>query len=142
VWFFGLVQLASYWIVICTHICANITHILNNCKFISKYYQMIIYDNPAQYLESAGSDLKARINRLTVIINGLENMMVIAASNGNILSYQFNDGQSQINTTYRTLKDVTDALNAFETIRTRLINKASGRTNILRDADTVPRRVW
>jgi hypothetical protein len=103
---------------------------------------MIIYDNPSKYLEAAGADLKARIDRLTVIIYGLENMMAEMASNGNILSYQFNDGQSQINTTYRSLKDITDALNVFESIRTRLINRAHGRTTILRDVDTIPRRIW
>jgi hypothetical protein len=103
---------------------------------------MIIYDNPSKYLENAGADLKARINRLTVIIDGLENMMEEMAPNGNILSYQFNDGQSQINTTYRSLKDITEALNVFETIRTRLINRAHGRITILRDVDTIPRRIW
>lgn len=98
----------------------------------------MIYDNPAEYLTAAGTDIKERINRLTLIIVNLENMMATAGT-GDIQSYSFNDGQSQINTTYRTLSDVAMAINQFETIRTRLINKCNGRVTILRDANTISR---
>ena len=103
---------------------------------------MIIFDNPVEYLDAAGADIKARITRLTTIIVNLENMIANIGSTGSFQSYQFNDGQSQINTTYRTLTEVTNAINAFETIRTRLINKCEGRTTILRDSDTLVRRLW
>lgn len=96
---------------------------------------MTVYDNPAEYLQDAGTDMVARINRLTTIIYNLENMLASSAS-GDLQSYSFNDGQSQINTTYRSLDEITRAINVFDTIRTRLINKTRGRVTILRDADS------
>ena len=97
----------------------------------------IVYDNPVDYLNSAGSDLKTRITRLTTIITNLENATVNLGSGGAIQNYSFNDGQSQINTNYRTLKDLTDAILSFETLRERLINRAKGRITVLRDQNTI-----
>ena len=99
----------------------------------------MFYDNPAQFL-NASQDTLDRINRLTTIITNLEIASIEAASGSSIQNYSFNDGQSQIATNYRNLTEVTNAINAFETIRERLINRSQGRQTILRDADTLPRR--
>ncbi|MBP1638967.1 MAG: hypothetical protein H6Q17_550 [Bacteroidetes bacterium] len=95
----------------------------------------MFYDNPAEYLKGAGPDTKERINRLTTIIYNLENALA-DSTNGDVQNYTFNDGQSQISTNYRTLSDLTKAIETFGTIRERLINRSQGRTSILRDADT------
>jgi hypothetical protein len=102
---------------------------------------MTYYDNPVDYLNDAGTDTKARINRLTAIITNLENAMANSAT-ADIQNYTFNDGQSQISTNYRTLADLTHAIQIFETIRERLINRSTGRATVLRDADTLVRRFW
>ena len=102
---------------------------------------MIFYDNPVEYLKDAGADVVTRINRLTTIIDNLE---IAMASSGtiDIQNYQFNDGQSQISTNYKSLADITKAIEAFEIIRERLINRSQGRSTIMRDSDTLVRRFW
>lgn len=101
----------------------------------------MFYDNPAAYI-GAAPDVEARINRLTAVIEALETCSLNAASNSDVQQYSFNDGQSQIGTTYRTISDITNAITAFETIRERLINRAAGRATILRDANTLVKRHW
>jgi len=97
------------------------------------------YDNPAEYIKAA-PDVIARINRLTAVIEALENCSLNAASNGEISSYSFNDGQSDIKTSYTSITEISNSIEMFEKIRERLINRAQGRLTILRDADTLPRR--
>lgn len=99
----------------------------------------MFYDNPAEFINGA-TDVKERINRLTTVIQNLENCVINAASNGDVQNYSFNDGQSTISTTYRNLSEITTAITAFENIRERLINRCNGRATILRDADTIIRR--
>lgn len=97
------------------------------------------YDNPAAFI-GAAQDTQDRINRLTTIITNLENCAITSASNADIQNYSFADGQSTIATGYRNLSDLTTAINLFEQIRERLINRSQGRTTILRDADTLIKR--
>jgi len=86
--------------------------------------------------------VEARINRLTAVIEALEMCSLNAASNGEISGYQFNDGQSQINTTYTSITEITKSIIMYEAIRERLINRATGRATILRDANTLVKRYW
>jgi hypothetical protein len=100
----------------------------------------MVYNNPVDYYTNAGADIKARVNRLTTIIYNLEGMMVNVGEGGNIQNYSFNDGQSTINTNYRTLNDILTAIKGFEILRERLLNKIKGNITILRDTTTLPRR--
>lgn len=97
------------------------------------------YDNPADYINAA-DDVKIRINRLTTVINNLETCSINAASNSDIQNYNFNDGQSQISTNYRSIEELARAIEAFERIRERLINRAQSRVTILRDSDVIAPR--
>ena len=99
----------------------------------------MFYDNPIEYIKTA-PDVAARINRLTSVIEALEISSLEAATNGEISSYSFNDGQSDIKTTYTTIPEIAKAIEMFEKLRERLINRSQGRLIILRDADTLPRR--
>ena len=99
----------------------------------------MFYHNPIEYIKAA-SDTVTRIIRLTNVIEALEISSLEAATNGEIASYSFNDGQSDIKTTYTTIPEIARAIEAFERIRERLINRSQGRLVILRDADTLPRR--
>lgn len=99
----------------------------------------MFYDNPADYIKAA-PDVSARITRLTAVIEALELCSLNAASNGEISNYSFNDGQSDIKTSYRSLTEISNSIVMFEQIRERLINRSQGRATILRDVDTLPRR--
>lgn len=102
---------------------------------------MPFYDNPADYIKAA-PDVTARITRLTAVIEALELCSLNAASNGEIASYSFNDGQSDIKTSYTSITEISRSIAMFEQIRERLINRAQGRVTILRDADTLVKRYW
>jgi hypothetical protein len=99
----------------------------------------MFYDNPAEFINGA-ADVKERINRLSTVILNLETCSVNAASNSDVQNYSFNDGQSTISTNYRTISELASAIEAFEKIRERLINRCQGRVTILRDADVITRR--
>jgi hypothetical protein len=99
----------------------------------------MFYDNPAEFLNAA-TDVKDRITRLSTIISNLETCAINAASNADVQNYSFNDGQSTIATNYRNLTDISNAIEMFEKIRERLINRSGSRMTILRDADTLKRR--
>ena len=100
---------------------------------------MAVYQTPYDYYMSA-QETQDRITRLKTIITNLETCLIKAASNSDVQQYSFNDGQSQINTTYRSIKELTSAIDAFDTILNRLINSSSSRSTILRDASTLPNR--
>jgi hypothetical protein len=99
------------------------------------------YDNPATYIQAAQS-LRDRIDRITTVIDNLETCAIQAASNSDVQNYSFNDGQSQIATSYRSIEDLGKAIQMFDMIRTRLINRLNGRVTVLRDADITWRYRW
>lgn len=99
----------------------------------------MFYDNPAEYINAA-EDVKARINRLSTVIENLEACSINAASNSDVQNYSFNDGQTVISTNYRTITELALAIEAFEKIRERLVNRCRGRVTLLRDVDVIARR--
>ena len=97
------------------------------------------YSDPLLYYSDAKSK-EERIQRLNTIIVNLETAAIQAALGADIENYSFNDGQTQINTTYRSIEDITKAINGCELILARLVNSIQGRSTVLRDADILPRR--
>ena len=93
---------------------------------------MAIYEKASDYLGEA-TTLQDRITRINNIIDALELKAVDATESQYIEEYSLNDGQTQIRTRYRGIKGITDAINAFETIRQRYINQLQGRGTRLVD---------
>lgn len=78
--------------------------------------------------------LKERYDRITAIINALETQQLSSISNSGVLSYSLNDGQTKIDTQYRSAVEISKAIEAYEKIRNRIIGQITG-TNIVRLAD-------
>lgn len=76
-----------------------------------------------------------RIARLQQVIEALENQAINAAGNADLNSYSLNDGQIIIRTDYRNPTEIADAIEVYEKILIRLINRCSNtRIFTVRDA--------
>lgn len=85
------------------------------------------------YIDSA-TTLLERIARINAIIDALLlQMSNVGTSHSDLSSYSLNDGQTTISTQYTTPELITNAINGFERMRERYVNKLNGRGMILRD---------
>ena len=87
---------------------------------------MVIYDSSYKYVTSC-ADLRTRIARIDAIITALEETVLLAATNATVTDYMLDDGQTKISETYRDPAAVAVAINAYERIKERYINKLNGR---------------
>lgn len=76
-----------------------------------------------------------RLERIAEIIELLETKAIASVENMDVQEYTLNDGQVTLKTSYRSVKEIGDAIDGFERIYNRLFNRCTG-TNIvsLRDA--------
>lgn len=93
---------------------------------------MARYDSAAVYIESASS-IRQKITRLDAIIDALLTTVLKSAENGDVQEYWLNDGQTQIKTSYRSAKEVLDAVNVFERTKQIYVNRLNGRVMRLVD---------
>lgn len=84
-----------------------------------------------QYLESP-SVLKSKIARYDALIEAFEIKMVASVGQSGYLEMQMDDGQMKVRSTYRSMKELEDALHALEKARQRYINRFNGRISVLR----------
>ncbi len=86
-----------------------------------------------QYIIDSTS-LKERYDRICQIIEGLENQQLAVVGNSDIDEYTLDDGQTKIKTVYRSLEQITKAINNYERIKNRILQQLTG-TGIVRLAD-------
>lgn len=83
------------------------------------------------------TDLKDRYDRICAIIRALEDQQIAAASNSDVEAYTLDDGQTRINTQYRSALDIAKAIDQYEKIKNRIQAELLGtRIIALRDAKT------
>ncbi len=87
---------------------------------------MVVYSSCGKYIESCAT-LEAKIAAIDVILEALENQALSAAGKEGVLEYKLNDGQTIIQETYRGSVSIAKAINDFETIKQRYINRLTGR---------------
>lgn len=80
-----------------------------------------------QFFESK-SKLIGKIATYDLLIEGLEQAMLASVESGHLVQYELDDGQIKVRTMYRSVKDLTDAMNGFIKLRQYYINKANGRS--------------
>lgn len=86
----------------------------------------VIYDSELKFLELA-SDLRDKITRIDLIIDGLYITAEKAAVNDHITQYAIDNGQSKINTSYRGVQAIAESIQGFETLRQLYKNRLNGR---------------
>jgi len=88
--------------------------------------------NEKLYIDSSTS-LIDRINRIDSIIDALILQQSTSAPNSSISSYQLNDGQTVINTSYTSQEMIMKAIEGFEKLRSRYLLRLNSNGTILRD---------
>lgn len=91
------------------------------------------YDTCGLYIMDA-TTIVEKITRIDSVIATLEDAALLGAESAHLETYKLDDGQSKIETTYRTIEDIEKAISAFERIRQRYVNRLNGRKVLLRDA--------
>lgn len=86
---------------------------------------MAIYDSSAIYISSASS-LREKVARIEAVIIALEETALTAAAGDNVTSYTLDNGQTKINTMYRSAAEIANSILAFQRIKTRYINQLNG----------------
>lgn len=87
---------------------------------------MVEYSSEGVYIESCTSD-RAKITALDAIINGLMTAAANAAGNEGISEYWLDDGQTKIKKVYRSTASIESAIETFERLKQKYINRINGR---------------
>ena len=90
------------------------------------------YTTETIYISDA-TTLEERLARINTIIEALELRQVEVISKSDIQQYSIDDGQVKITTLYRSADQIAKAINAYEVIKQRILNKLNGRGMALRD---------
>lgn len=85
------------------------------------------------YIESA-TGLLDRLDKICLIIAALEDRLIIIAGGDTmeVEEYTIDDGQTKIQTKYKSFTELTSAIKNFTTIKEILLNKLNGRGFVLR----------
>lgn len=86
---------------------------------------MTYYNNPIEYINCTDDD-KAKLIRITVIINALEEAELAAAAGAAIEEYMLDTGQTKVKTIYRDIASIGKAIELLQKRKTRLINLCFG----------------
>lgn len=97
----------------------------------------LTFDTCGLYIQSATS-LRAKIIAIDTVIDALELQAADSVLTQNIAEYQLNDGQTIIKQTYRGSKGIADAINSFEAIKQRYVNRLNGRVYRAVDSKNFP----
>lgn len=84
-----------------------------------------------QYVEEK-SKLIGKVATYDILIEGMENAILEATVSGSIAEYELDDGQMKCRTRYRSITDMTNAMNGLRKIRQDYINRHNGRVTVLR----------
>ena len=83
------------------------------------------------YIEGA-TGLVERLARIEAIIEALELMQVEVIGKSNVEEYQLDDGQVKIKTIYRSSEEIAKAIEAYEKLKQKILNRLNGRQIVLR----------
>ena len=78
-----------------------------------------------------------RYNRLIAIRTEMEGTLLRGAFNGEYDEYNLDDGQTKLKVIYRNQTEVVNAINAIDSLITKVQNRLIGRTFGLKDAKTI-----
>lgn len=97
----------------------------------------VYFDSCGLYIQSA-TTLRAKIAAIDAIIDALEAQAIDAVATQNLTEYQLNDGQTIIRQTYRGAGGIAKAIEDYERIKQRYVNRLSGRVFRAMDSKNFP----
>jgi len=86
----------------------------------------VIYNSADIYIDSCQT-LQDKITAIQAIIDALIVTATKAAGTANFNEYYLDDGQTKIQTRYRDVADIFQAINAFERLKQMYVNRLNGR---------------
>ena len=84
-----------------------------------------------EYFEEK-SKLIGKIATYDLLIDGMEKAVLEATLSGHLTDYELDDGQMKCRARYRSITDMTNAMNGLMKLRQMFINQLNGRTVVLR----------
>ena len=97
------------------------------------------FDTPRDYIENANS-LKDKIRRIDQIIESLMLSAADPSGSGNVEEYSYNDGQTIVKSIYRSPKQMTEGIMAWQNIRSYYQRKLEG--GVIRLQDHYVNRIY
>lgn len=85
----------------------------------------------SEYIRSR-STLKLKIEAIENLITEMELKMLESIDSTGKASYLFDDGQVRVQTEFRSMKEITDGVQALEKLLQKYINQYNGRVYVLR----------
>jgi hypothetical protein len=82
----------------------------------------IYYEDAGGYIQNA-SNIRDKIKRIDQVIDALFDAATKAAANQEISSYSLDDGQTSITASYRNSQEALKAINDFEELRQKYIDR-------------------
>lgn len=91
----------------------------------------------ADYLDCKES-ISEKIKAIDTMITALFSLMAstIGGAAGNISSYELDDGQVRIKTTYRNVQDISGDMASLRVMRNLYVSQLRGRATVLQDKRT------
>lgn len=96
---------------------------------------MVEFSSELDYVESC-TTMKAKIVAIDAIIDKLLVTSLRSVGNDDISEYWLDDGQTKIKTIYRSSTQASSAINIFERIKQRYVNRLNGRSVRLMDSQS------
>ena len=97
---------------------------------------MQTFSSEAVYISSSSS-LKEQISKIDAIIDALLTSGLESAGSATYDSYELDDGQSKIKTSYRSPTAIYNAIWFYRKYREDLVNRLNGRVFVFRNAKAV-----
>lgn len=98
---------------------------------------MPIFSSAFTYLESC-TTIQSKIAAIDAIIDALLITMAKAATKENFSQYSLNDGQTIINASYRSVKDIELSIEGLDRLKQMYLNRLNGRMVRLVDSKAFP----
>lgn len=77
------------------------------------------------------SKLIGKIATYDLIIEGMEKAILESTVSGHLVQYELDDGQMKVRTMYRSIKDMTSAMQGLIKLRQMYVNKHNGSVVVL-----------
>lgn len=89
---------------------------------------------------SSSDSVKAKIVKIDAIIDALLITAMTSVTNGHIVEYEMDNGQTRTNVTYSKTSEITNAIQTYENLRVYYDNKLKNRNVRLVDQSNFRRR--
>lgn len=88
------------------------------------------------FIDSA-KDMEDKVNKIDLIIAALLDLATDSAGKDDVAEYTLDDGQTKIRTEFRGMSSILKAIDDYERLRQRYLNRLNGRVMRLVDSKSV-----